>query len=414
MRRLSFGVVLGLLLALFVCSTVQADSIKLIVNGVTSYPDAQIINGRTCLPISLVGNAVGVTNDNIIWDAPNQTVTIMKGDKVIQMKIGSYTLLVNGEAVSLDVPPTIINGRTYLPVASIGKALGVIVTWDGANNAVVIGAGSSGDISSSKKIYSESDLPVITKATNGMQFTVNSYYISNTGIKFNVTLTNSSSTSNKGQTMTSTWQVYDGKKNLKFIGQDQIFYDTQYLHSGQSITGNIMFAGLSNSTSYITLEGGLWQYIDKADFSVSFYVPKSSTLQDSSNNTGTNTQKDTISKSDLPYTINASNGMSMKINKYTINSNGISLNVTFTNNSSVMNKGNAVIGCTYEIYDGKNTLKFIDQDQCFYDVGDLRCGQSVTGDIYFEGLSNVTDKITLSGDLVQGVDYYDFEINIKV
>ncbi|MDI6717395.1 MAG: copper amine oxidase N-terminal domain-containing protein, partial [Actinomycetota bacterium] len=68
------------------------------VNGVTKTMDAApyIKDSRTFVPVRYVANALGVTDDNIIWDGVKKTVTLIKGDRVVQMTIGSKTMLING------------------------------------------------------------------------------------------------------------------------------------------------------------------------------------------------------------------------------------------------------------------------------------------------------------------------------
>lgn len=97
-----------------------------------------IKDGRTFLPLAYVAESLGVTASNIIWDPANQTVTLMKGDKVVQVKIGSKTLLVNGAAITMDAAPEIVNGRTCLPIALIAQAFGASATWDAATQTVTI------------------------------------------------------------------------------------------------------------------------------------------------------------------------------------------------------------------------------------------------------------------------------------
>jgi hypothetical protein len=97
-----------------------------------------IKDGRTFLPIAYVAQACGISTNNIVWDAANQTVTLMKGDKVVQLKIGSTTLLVNGAALTLDAAPEINNSRTCLPVALVARAFGESVSWDAATQTITI------------------------------------------------------------------------------------------------------------------------------------------------------------------------------------------------------------------------------------------------------------------------------------
>ena len=70
-------------------------------------PLSYIKDNRTYLAIRDIGAACGIDQSNIIWDGSKNTVTLMKGDKVVQMTIGSKTLLINGAAVTMDVAPEV-------------------------------------------------------------------------------------------------------------------------------------------------------------------------------------------------------------------------------------------------------------------------------------------------------------------
>ncbi|SOC12721.1 hypothetical protein SAMN05880501_10742 [Ureibacillus xyleni] len=124
-------------------------------------------------------------------------------------------------------------------------------------------------------------------------------------------------------------------------------------------------------------------------------------------------QKDLIKKSDLPYTHTAKNGMSLRINSYEATSGGIKLNITLKNNSTVSDKGD-IMTSTWEIYDGKNTLKFLDQDDTFWDIDYLRAGQEVTGDVIYKGLTTTTNTFTLYGSLWQYIDAEEFKLTFSV
>ena len=46
--------------------------------------------------------------------------------------------IINGQEIQCDVPPQNINGRVLVPARFVAESLGASVTWDAANNAVVI------------------------------------------------------------------------------------------------------------------------------------------------------------------------------------------------------------------------------------------------------------------------------------
>jgi len=97
-----------------------------------------IKNDRTYVPIRYIANAMGIDDANILWDGVNQTVTLMKGDKVVQLKIGSQTILINGAAVNMDVAPEITSDRTFLPARFVAQAFGFTVDWDAATQTVTL------------------------------------------------------------------------------------------------------------------------------------------------------------------------------------------------------------------------------------------------------------------------------------
>ncbi|MGI6307704.1 MAG: copper amine oxidase N-terminal domain-containing protein [Dethiobacteria bacterium] len=97
-----------------------------------------IKDGRTFLPLRYAANALGVDDDNIIWDPVTKAVTVFKGDRVAQVTIGSKAVLVNGVTTNMDVAPEITDGRTMLPIHWLGQALGATIDWDAEARTVTI------------------------------------------------------------------------------------------------------------------------------------------------------------------------------------------------------------------------------------------------------------------------------------
>jgi len=109
------------------------------VNGLTKVMDVApyIKNDRTYVPYRYLALALGVAEDDIVWDAAAQKVTVTKGENTVEAVIGSTTLTVNGSAVTMDVAPEISNSRTMLPARFLAEALGATVGWDPATRTVV-------------------------------------------------------------------------------------------------------------------------------------------------------------------------------------------------------------------------------------------------------------------------------------
>ena len=72
------------------------------------------------------------------WDSDTQTITAKKKSKTIQMTIGSSDMIKNNETYSFDVSPIIEDGRALVPIRAISDMLGLDVEWNEKNNTVTI------------------------------------------------------------------------------------------------------------------------------------------------------------------------------------------------------------------------------------------------------------------------------------
>lgn len=119
-------------------ATFKIGEAKYTVNGVEQTMDAAcyIENGRAFAPLRYVAYAAGVAPENILYS--NGKVTVMKGDKVVQLTIGSNVMVINGINVPMDVKAVVKNGRTMLPVRWLSQALGCKVDYDGNTQTVTV------------------------------------------------------------------------------------------------------------------------------------------------------------------------------------------------------------------------------------------------------------------------------------
>ena len=111
---------------------------KYTANGIEQTMDvaSYIKNDRTYLPVRYVASALGVTDSNIIWNDFDKTATLIKGDKVVQLKVGDTKMVVNGVAIAMDVAPEIASDRLMLPFRFIAQAFGASVAFDDATRTV--------------------------------------------------------------------------------------------------------------------------------------------------------------------------------------------------------------------------------------------------------------------------------------
>lgn len=78
-------------------------------------------------------------NANVGWDAETRTVTISKDEKSFSLTIDSKVVdIANANDVVLDVPAQIINDRAYVPVRFVSESFGYVVGWDGSTQTVSI------------------------------------------------------------------------------------------------------------------------------------------------------------------------------------------------------------------------------------------------------------------------------------
>ncbi len=146
----------------------QSNSIRLVVDGtdITDLSAPVIENDRTLVPVRFIAEALGA---EVSWDGINRTVTIQKGSETLFLKIGSYIVEYNnGESYNLsDVPPKIINDRTYVPARLVSNAFGIGISWDDATRTVNIDSSQSSEIQSffDLSIISHTDGDTITQDT---------------------------------------------------------------------------------------------------------------------------------------------------------------------------------------------------------------------------------------------------------
>ena len=72
------------------------------------------------------------------WDESTQTVTAKRGGTVIRLKIDSERMTVGGNEKILDAPAQLVGDRTLVPVRAISESLGAEVEWDDATRTVII------------------------------------------------------------------------------------------------------------------------------------------------------------------------------------------------------------------------------------------------------------------------------------
>lgn len=94
-----------------------------------------IVNDNTLVPLRFVTEALG---GNVKWDDKERKVTVIRGDKLIDLWIDNADLLVNGDRVTAEVSPKIMNNVTMVPLRLISERLGFKVGWEPKNYGITI------------------------------------------------------------------------------------------------------------------------------------------------------------------------------------------------------------------------------------------------------------------------------------
>ena len=119
----------------------QIDDPLMEVNGIETEIDVGrgtkplVKNGRTLVPIRAIIEAFG---GKVNWEESTQSVLLTMDDDIIKLIIDNNTAYLNNKAEKLDVAPTVINGRTMLPIRFVAEGFNLGVAWDGNTQTVSI------------------------------------------------------------------------------------------------------------------------------------------------------------------------------------------------------------------------------------------------------------------------------------
>lgn len=116
------------------CAFAQGDAVTVNIDGkkLEAPIEAQIVNGRTLLPMRAVFEAFGA---RVTWEAEDRIIFAVKGDTFITLKIGVPQMSVQSaksegnNVVTLDTAPFIDRDYTLVPVRAVAEALNARVEW---------------------------------------------------------------------------------------------------------------------------------------------------------------------------------------------------------------------------------------------------------------------------------------------
>lgn len=137
MKKITKTAALAAAAACSLSAVSAADGIRVLLDGNELEFDVppQIIDERTMVPLRVIFEAMGAKVD---WNGEMRTVTASTADTTVKMTVDNTEMYINGAAVTLDVPPQIVDDRTLVPARAVAESFGAEVDWDGETDTVII------------------------------------------------------------------------------------------------------------------------------------------------------------------------------------------------------------------------------------------------------------------------------------
>lgn len=138
LKKVGLLTILIMAISLIVITYVYADdTIQLIIDRRTIPCDVPPImeNDRILVPLRTVSENL---NAQVTWNEADSSINIIKDDIHIWLEVNCNVVSVNDKIFEIDAVPTIINGRTMVPVRLIAENLGAEVVWDYRDNIVFV------------------------------------------------------------------------------------------------------------------------------------------------------------------------------------------------------------------------------------------------------------------------------------
>jgi len=142
-------IILLTVLMLFTAATVAQAAPQVVLNNNTLFFDDVPPTIENGRTLVPLRTIFEALGAGVQWDDNTQTVTATKASTEIKLIIGGQAYM-NGKPVNLEVPAKIIDDRTLVPLRFVSEAMGCQVAWDEASQIITItSAGSTGSEPSS-------------------------------------------------------------------------------------------------------------------------------------------------------------------------------------------------------------------------------------------------------------------------
>ena len=131
---------------------------------------------RTEVPPTVIGGRTMVPvrdifeacGANVTWDPATKKITGSKGGKNVVMQVGSNKLYMNSSVATMDCTPVIIEGRTLAPARYVALAFGGTTQWDALNKVVVITGVTTPTVETTTEMTTTTTVITTTETTTEM------------------------------------------------------------------------------------------------------------------------------------------------------------------------------------------------------------------------------------------------------
>jgi hypothetical protein len=105
---------------------------------------------RVLIPVRFLAPALGLLDEDIVWDGNNQTVTLKKGEDMVSFTVGKPVMekrigLAAPQLVAMELAPEIKNDRLCLPARWAADGFNYQVQWLSSEMTVIIRSKSGGE-----------------------------------------------------------------------------------------------------------------------------------------------------------------------------------------------------------------------------------------------------------------------------
>ncbi|MHB8170798.1 MAG: stalk domain-containing protein [Thermincolia bacterium] len=133
---------IGLIIGVFIMLATPlgawaGQGLNLLWNGKVFPVDVglRVEKGTTLAKVRPLAETLG---SEVAFHSAENRIVIKKGQKTIELTLGSAKAQVNGKEVTLAQKARVENGRTLVPLRAVAEALGYKVTWSGNTNSINI------------------------------------------------------------------------------------------------------------------------------------------------------------------------------------------------------------------------------------------------------------------------------------